>query len=270
MSAAEQIRDRLTGSRPEVGIVLGSGLAGFAEEIDAAVRIPYSDLDGFPPCTNQSHPGELVLGTIAGRGVACLNGRAHLYEGVVPAQLAIPIRTLAALDCHGLIVTNAAGSLSHDAPPGHIMAINDHINLQGANTLAGEHDSAHGERFVPMNGVYDDDLRQLAQRIAGEHDISLAEGVYLAVTGPSFETPAEIRAFRVLGADAVGMSTVQEVIAARQAGLRVLGLSLMTNMAAGLVETPPSAAEVMETAAAAAEDVTTLLSALIAAWPERT
>ena len=269
MSAADHIRERSKGPFPEIGLVLGSGLAGFAENIDTAVRIPYGDLDGFPPCTNQTHPGELVLGTIGGRSVACLNGRAHLYEGVAPAQLAIPIRTLAALGCQGLIVTNAAGSLDPDAPPGCIMAINDHINLQGANTLAGPHDPVHGERFVPMNGVYDSDLRQLAHRIASEHSLSMAEGVYLAVTGPSFETPAEIRAFRTLGADAVGMSTVQEVIAARQAGLRVLGLSLMTNMAAGLVDTPPSATEVMETAAAAAQDVTTLLSALIAAWPAR-
>ncbi len=269
MSAAEQIRERAKGAIPEVGLVLGSGLAGFAEQIDAAVRIPYGDLSGFPSCTNPTHPGELVLGRVGERMVVCLNGRAHLYEGVGPVKLAFPIRMLATLGCHGLIVTNAAGSLSPEAPPGHIMAISDHINLQGANTLAGPHDPDHGERFVPMNGAYDSDLRRLAHRIAGEHDISLVEGVYLAVTGPSFETPAEIRAFRTLGADAVGMSTVQEVIAARQAGLRVLGLSLMTNMAAGLVETPPSAAEVMETAAAAAEDVTTLLSALIAAWPER-
>lgn len=270
MSAAEQIRDQAHGLVPEIGLVLGSGLAGFAETVDAVARIPYGDLDGFPPCTNQTHPGDLILGTVGGRAVACLNGRAHLYEGVAPAQLAVPIRTLAALGCQGLIVTNAAGSLDPDAPPGRIMVINDHINLQGANTLAGQHDPAHGERFVPMNGAYDNELREFSHRIARGHDIALAEGVYLAVTGPSFETPAEIRAFRTLGADAVGMSTVQEVIAARQAGLRVLGLSLMTNMAAGLVDTPPSADEVMETAAAAAQDVETLLSALIAAWPERT
>ncbi|MEM7120836.1 MAG: purine-nucleoside phosphorylase [Pseudomonadota bacterium] len=269
MSAAEQIRDSAKDLVPEVGLVLGSGLSGFADQIDAAVRLPYGDLDGFPPCTNQTHPGELVLGTIDGRAVACLNGRAHLYEGVAAAQLAVPIRTLAELGCHSLIVTNAAGSLDPEAPPGRIMVIRDHINLQGANTLAGPHSPALGERFVPMNGAYDGELRQLAHRVADNVGVLLAEGVYLAVTGPSFETPAEIRAFRTLGADAVGMSTVQEVIAARQAGLRVLGLSLMTNMAAGLVETPPSADEVMETAAAAAQDIEALLSALIAAWPQR-
>ncbi len=269
MRATEQIRDRSTGLVPEIGLVLGSGLAGFAEHLESIVRIPYRELDGFPLCTNQTHPGELVLGAIGGRAVVCLNGRAHLYEGVAPTQLAVPIRTLADLGCQGLIVTNAAGSLDPETPPGQIMVINDHINLQGANTLAGPHDPAHGERFVPMNDAYDGELRQLAHRVARAHDVPLAEGVYLAVTGPSFETPAEIRAFRTLGADAVGMSTVQEVIAARQAGLRVLGLSLMTNMAAGLVDTPPSAEEVMETAAAAAEDVSALLSAIIAAWPDR-
>lgn len=270
MTAADTVQALAPGLAPEIGLVLGSGLAGFADHIENAVSVPYGKLDGFPVCANTSHVGELVLGHVAGRAVACMNGRVHLYEGVTPAQLAVPIRTLAQIGCHSLIVTNAAGSLDPASPPGRLMVINDHINLQGVNLLAGPHDNDHGPRFVPMNGVYDPVLRQHSQKIAGDLGIPLAEGIYLAVMGPSFETPAEIRAFRTLGADAVGMSTVQEVIAAQQAGLRVLGLSLMTNMGAGMVETPPSAEEVMDTAAGAAKDVCRLLTALIANWPAET
>ena len=208
-----------------------------------------------------------MLGRLAGRTIACFNGRAHLYEGIEPSHLATPVRTLAGLGCKHLIVTNAAGSLDPAVRPGRMMLISDHINLQGTNLLAGPHDAAFGERFAPMNNAYDPVLRQLARTVADRLDLPIAEGVYLAVLGPNFETPAEIRAFRTLGADAVGMSTVQEVIVARQAGLNVLGLSLLTNMGAGLVDQPPSAQEVMETANAAAKDISRFLVALIEAWP---
>jgi inosine/guanosine/xanthosine phosphorylase family protein len=264
VSAIDTIRALAPGFNPEVGIVLGTGLGGFAERLSETVTIPYAELEGFPLCTNQTHRGDLVLGHASGRAIACLAGRAHLYEGAAPRDLAVPIRTLAALGCHTLIVTNAAGSLDPGMPPGHIMVNNDYINFQGVNPLAGLHDPAHGERFVAMNGAYDPMLRQLARNTAARLEIPAGEGVYIAVLGPCFETPAEIRAFRTLGADAVGMSTVQEVIAARQAGLRVLGLSLMTNMAAGMVETPPSAEEVVETAAAAGDNMVRLIEGVLA------
>jgi inosine/guanosine/xanthosine phosphorylase family protein len=264
VTALDTIRARAPGFKPRVGIVLGTGLGGFAAQLSDPVAIPYGDLDGFPLCTNTTHRGELVLGHVAGRAVACLAGRAHLYEGASPADLAVPIRTLAALGCRTLIVTNAAGSLDPTMPPGHIMVNADYINFQGANPLIGPHDPTHGERFVAMNDAYDPDLRHLAHDVAGRLAIALGEGVYIAVLGPCFETPAEIRAFRMLGADAVGMSTVHEVIAARQAGLRVLGLSLMTNMAAGLVDMPPSAEEVVATAAVAAGDMIRLIEGVLA------
>ena len=264
MSALETIRARAPGFAPEVGIVLGTGLGGFADRMSAAVAIPYTDLEGFPLCTNTTHRGDLVLGHVAGRAVACLAGRAHLYEGAEPGQLAVPIRALAALGCRTLIVTNAAGSLDPAMPPGHIMVNADYINFQGVNPLAGRHDPARGERFVAMNDAYDPALRRLAHEVAGRLGLKVGEGVYIAVLGPCFETPAEIRAFRAWGADAVGMSTVQEVIAARQAGLKVLGLSLMTNMAAGLVDTPPSAQEVVETAGAAGDNMVRLIEGVLA------
>ena len=264
MSALDRIRATAPSFAPEVGLVLGTGLGGLSDRIDDPVRIAYRDLEGFPPCTNRTHRGELVLGTLAGRPVACLNGRAHLYEGAEPRDIALPIRTLAALGCRRLVVTNAAGSLDPAMPPGHIMINSDYINLQGTNPLAGSHDPAHGERFVAMNDAYDPALRRLASEVAGRLGLDVGEGVYIAVLGPCFETPAEIRAFRLWGADAVGMSTVQEVIAARQAGLAVLGLSLMTNMAAGLVATPPSADEVVETAAVAAHHMTRLVEGVLA------
>ncbi len=267
MTAIDAVRQRAPQFKPEIGVILGSGLAGFADCINQPSIVAYDEIDGFPVCTNKSHRGELVLGHVAGRAVACLNGRAHLYEGVDPARQAVPIRTLAGLGCRGLIVTNAAGSLDPDKPAGRMMLISDHINLQGANALAGPHDPAHGERFVPMNDAYDPHLRQIAHGAADRLGLAVDEGVYLAVLGPNFETPAEIRAFRTMGADAVGMSSVQEVITARQAGLNVLGVSLLTNMAAGLVDQPPSAEEVMKIAGVAASDVCRFLEAMIAAWP---
>jgi len=264
VSALDTIRSRAPGFAPEVGIVLGTGLGGFADTMTDTIAIPYGDLEGFPLCTNRTHRGDLVLGRAGGRAVACLAGRAHVYEGAQPSQLAVPIRALAGLGCRTLIVTNAAGSLDPAMPPGHIMVNSDYINFQSANPLIGHHDPVHGERFVAMNDAYDPGLRRLAHEVAGHLGMTLGEGVYLAVLGPCFETPAEIRAFRLLGADAVGMSTIHEVITARQAGLKVLGLSLMTNMAAGLVDTPPSAHEVVETAAVAADDMTRLVEAVLA------
>lgn len=273
MTALQTIARRAPGFRPQSGLVLGSGLNDLAAAISAVAVIPYRELEGFPvPSASSSHRGELVLGWLGGRRVACLRGRVHLYEGVAARDLAVPIRTLKALGCSELIVTNAAGCLDTARRPGSIMAIADHINLMGANPLAGPRGLREGPRFVAMNGAYDGRLRRLAAKVAAAQGIGLHEGVYLAVTGPSFETPAEIRAFRILGADAVGMSTVPEVLAARQAGLRVLGLSLMTNMAAGLARRPPSAREVEATAARAAFDMGRLIAGVLeglAAQPSR-
>lgn len=263
MNAQQTIARRAPGFRPDTGIILGSGLGGLASAISAIATIPYSEIPGFPVPSAGGHKGRLVLGWLGGRRVACMQGRCHLYEGIAARDLAVPVRTLKALGCGELIVTNAAGSLRMTRRPGAIMAISDHINLMGANPLTGGRAIGDGPRFVPMNGAYDARLRALAARAAADAGIALSEGVYLAVAGPNFETPAEIRAFRTLGADAVGMSTVPEVLVARQAGMAVLGLSLMTNFAAGMVRRPPSAAEVEETAARAADDMRHLVTGFL-------
>lgn len=263
MNALQTIARRAPGFRPDTGIILGSGLGGLASAISAIATIPYAEIPGFPVPSAGGHKGRLVLGWLGGRRVACMQGRVHLYEGAEARDLAAPVRTLKALGCAELIVTNAAGSLRMTRRPGAIMAISDHINMMGANPLIGGRGLREGPRFVPMNDAYDPRLRAIAARAAADAGIALSEGVYLAVSGPSFETPAEIRAFRGLGADAVGMSTVPEVIVARQAGLAVLGLSLMTNFAAGMVRRTPSAAEVEETAAGAAEDMRHLITGVL-------
>jgi len=261
--AAETVRAALGAFRPDTGLILGSGLNGLAEAIETVAAFDYAGLPGIPPATAPSHRGRLVAGTLAGRPVACLQGRIHLYEGVAPADLALLPRLLADLGCTRLIVTNAAGSLDPALRPGAIMAITDHISLMGANPLAAPHDDARGPRFFPMNDAYAPSLRALAHDAAAQAGLALHEGVYLAVTGPNFETPAEIRAFRTLGADAVGMSTVPEVIVAAQAGMPVLGLSMITNMAAGLAEAAPTADEVRTTAAEAAGDMARLVEAVL-------
>ena len=263
MNALQTIARRAPGFRADTGIILGSGLGVLAGAVSAIATIPYSEIPGFPVPPASGHKGRLVLGWLGGRRVACMEGRVHLYEGAAARNLAVPVRTLKALGCGELIVTNTAGSLRMAHRPGSIMAISDHINLMGANPLTGGRGIGEGPRFVPMNDAYDPHLRAVAARAATEAGIALSEGVYLAVAGPNFETPAEIRAFRTLGADAVGMSTVPEVIVARQAGMAVLGLSLMTNFAAGMVRRPPSAAEVGETAARAADDMRHLITGIL-------
>lgn len=262
-TAAHHIQERIAGFAPRTGLILGSGLNDLAETIEAEAVFEYADLPAFPRATAPSHRGRLILGHLAGHPLACMQGRIHLYEGVDPAALAIPVRTLKALGCTNLIVTNAAGAINQAMVPGALMAITDHINLMGANPLAAPHDEADGARFFPMNDAYTPALRTLARQAAEQNGITLHEGIYLAVTGPNFETPAEIRAFATLGADAVGMSTVPEVIVAAQAGLGVLGLSMMTNMAAGLSEAAPTAREVHETAALAAGAMGRLIEAVL-------
>jgi xanthosine phosphorylase len=261
--ALEVIRARLPGFVPRIGLILGSGLGAIAEAIEDAVALDYADLPGFPRPSIEGHAGRLLLGRLAGAPVACLQGRVHLYEGVPAGAVNVLPRTLKALGCEILILTNAAGSLRPEIEPGAIALIEDHINLLGQNPLAGPNDAAIGPRFPDMTEVYDRDLRARARAVAARLRIPLCAGVYLATLGPSFETPAEIRAFRALGAELVGMSTVPEAISARHCGLKVLGFSIVTNLAAGLAEGQLSHEETLARAAKSAERLRRLLEGLL-------
>jgi xanthosine phosphorylase len=244
---------------PDLALVLGSGLGPVADAVADPVVIPYDQLPGFPVGSVAGHAGRLVLGRLGGTPVAVFQGRAHLYEGIPAPQLAVPTRTARALGADLLVVTNAAGSLRAEIGPGRLMAITDHINLTGANPLIGANDDALGPRFVPMGTAYDRDLTARLRHAAEGEDVDIADGVYLAVAGPSFETPAEIRAFRTLGADAVGMSTVPEVIAAVHLGMRVAAVSAITNLAEGLGDEPLSHEQTLASAKSAADDLQRVL-----------
>ena len=257
--AAALIRARAGGRTPRLGIVLGSGLGGLADFLEDAVAIPYAEIPGFPTSTVAGHAGRFLVGELDGVTVACMQGRFHLYEGHPPALIRLPIRTFAALGVEALMLTNAAGSLRTEAGPGSLMLITDHLNLMWTNPLIGPNDDAWGERFVGLEDAYDPELRARIQRIAGELGIRLHEGVYGALLGPLFETPAEIRAYRVLGADVVGMSTVPEVIVARHAGLRVVAISAITNLAVGMSDVPIDHEQTLRGAAIAAADLTRLV-----------
>jgi purine-nucleoside phosphorylase len=224
------LSQRLGGFQPEVAVILGTGLGELAGRLEARHSFPYSELPHFPRSTVPGHAGRLLAGTLRGRRVLALQGRFHLYEGYSAAEVGLPVRVAAALGAKALIVSNAAGGLNPRFRRGELMLICDHINLTGHNPLRGPHDDALGERFPDMSCPYDPDLRLLAEAAALEERLTLHRGVYVGVLGPSMETPAETRMLRLLGADAVGMSTVCEVICARQAGLRVLGISCLTNV----------------------------------------
>jgi xanthosine phosphorylase len=247
------------GPPPRVGIVLGSGLGAVADAVANPTVIGYEELPGFPQPTVAGHAGRAVLGTIAETPVAVLQGRAHVYEGGPRDQISTPVRALRQAGAEILILTNAAGSLRPEVGPGRLMAISDHINLTGVNVLVGPNDEAIGPRFPPLRDAYDPQLRAELHQAAGELGIDLAEGVYLAVSGPSFETAAEIRAFRTLGADAVGMSTVHETTLARHCGLRVLAVSVITNLAEGLSDQELSHEQTLRDAQRASGDLTRLL-----------
>jgi purine-nucleoside phosphorylase len=267
-SAADFVRGK-TALQPSIGIILGSGLGNFASHVSGALRIPYADIPYFPQSTVKGHSGHLVIGTIAGVPVAVMQGRVHAYEGYTMAEVTFPTRVLAMLGAKTLIVTNAAGGIRTNLQQGLLVAISDHINLTGTNAALGPNEPRFsmipgaGQRFFDMSTAYSLRLRTLAIEEAARQEFLLTEGVYLAVLGPSFETPAEIRAFRTLGADLVGMSTVHEVIVARHMGLEVLGLSLVTNMAAGVLNQAIDHEEVMETGRHAEKQFTSLLTALI-------
>jgi xanthosine phosphorylase len=256
MTAAEMLAAR--GAAPRLGIVLGSGLGGLVTSMEDVLAVDYGELPGFPEIGVAGHGGQVVLGRLNGFPVACLAGRRHAYEGD-PGAMRVPIRTLRALGAETLLVTNAAGSLRADVGPGRLMAISDHINMLGSNPLTGPNDDAVGPRFPSLRDAYDPELRARLRDAAAALEIDLAEGVYLATAGPSFETPAEIRAFRTLGADAVGMSTVPEVILARHCGLRVIGVSAITNLAEGMGGEELSHEQTLRNADVAARDLVRLV-----------
>jgi xanthosine phosphorylase len=251
------------GFEPRVGVVLGSGLGAVAEAVANPVEIGYAELPGFPRPSVEGHGGTVVAGRIGDVPVAVLQGRAHLYEGVDHELVRTPVRALRAAGAEVLVLTNAAGSLRTDLGPGRLMLISDHINMSGVNVLTGPNESELGDRFTSLRDAYDPDLRNGLRVAAEELGIELAEGVYVAVSGPSFETPAEIRAFRALGADAVGMSTVHETIVARHCGLRVAAVSAITNFAEGLGDEPVSHEQTLRDAARAATDLAPLITRFV-------
>jgi xanthosine phosphorylase len=219
---------------PEIGIILGSGLGALADLLENKKIIPYESLDGFPVSTVSGHAGKMVLGYLHNIPVVCLQGRAHGYEGTSGDKIKLMIRTLKLLGCHTYFATNAAGSLRAEVGAGELVAITDHIHFQPSNPLVGPNDDAFGPRFVSMDDVYDKTLREYLHAAAKKIEVPLHEGIYLSTLGPIFETPAEIRAFRILGADVVGMSTVPEVMVAKHCGMRVVVVSVITNLAAGM------------------------------------
>ena len=261
-AAARQLTDRLGGA-PDVAIVLGSGLGAFADRLPEAIITPYGEIPNWPASAVIGHAGKLVVGTHAGRKVAALSGRAHFYEGHDMRTVTFATRVMGVLGVRELILTNAAGGINTSFKPGTLMAIDDHINLLGSNPLVGPNEDRFGFRFPDMTEVYSRRLRGIADQAAAARGITLAHGIYVAVHGPSYETPAEIRAFRTLGADAVGMSTVPEAIVARQMGIEVLGISCITNPAAGVLPKPLHHDEVMEVATRVQGEFSSLLEAII-------
>jgi len=248
---------------PEIGLILGSGLGGLADELENPIAIDYADIPDFPQSTAPGHKGRLVLGSLSGKKLVCMQGRFHYYEGWEMADIALPVRTMKCLGIRSLIVTNAAGGVNAAFEAGDLMLITDHINMMGANPLRGANDDTFGQRFPDMSQAYSGSMRASARKAAQRAGVTLREGVYLACSGPSYETPAEIRAFRTLGADAVGMSTVPEVIAAAHCGLPVLGISLISNMAAGISSHPLSGEEVIEMGKRKAAQMQQLVSEIL-------
>lgn len=259
-SSAQLILGR-TSLRPRVGLVLGSGLGGFADSLTDQTQIPYADIPAFPRSTAIGHAGQLVIGKSGAVPVAAMQGRVHLYEGYSAHEVAFPMRVFGRMGIRAVILTNAAGGINLHYQQGALVLIRDHINLQGANPLTGPNDDRFGMRFPDMTHAYEKSHRNIAQEEAAKLGMTLHEGVYAALLGPSYETPAEIKYLRTIGADLVGMSTVFEVIAARHMGIKVLAVSCVTNMAAGIVDQPLSHQEVLETG----ERVKTSFEALLRA-----
>jgi purine-nucleoside phosphorylase len=261
--AAAKFILKKTKLRPKIALVLGSGLGAFADEFTNVIKIPYANIPHFPRSTAIGHAGQLVIGTVGGVDLAGMQGRVHLYEGYAVKEVAFPVRVFARMGVKAVILTNAAGGIKPEFTQGRLVVISDHINLQGVNPLAGPNDEHFGPRFPDMSEAYDKRFRELTLAEGRLLGINVGEGVYAALAGPSYETPAEIRYLRNIGADLVGMSTVPEVITARHSGMRVLGISCVTNAAAGVLDRPLDHSEVLETAERVKGQFTGLLRAVI-------
>ncbi|MGH9524006.1 MAG: purine-nucleoside phosphorylase [Terriglobales bacterium] len=244
--AAAFLRSK-TNLRPRVALVLGSGLGSFADRLTDAVKIPYGDIPHFPRSTAEGHAGQLVIGLLGHAPIACMQGRVHLYEGYSAREATFPVRVFGRLGIKALILTNAGGGINENYTQGCLVVLKDHLNLQGANPLTGANEDRFGPRFLDMTQAYFRPYRQMALDAGKRIGLDIFEGIYAALPGPTYETPAEIRMLRTLGADVVGMSTVAEVIAARHMNMRVLAISCVTNLAAGILDQPLSHAEVLET-----------------------
>jgi purine-nucleoside phosphorylase len=249
--------------RPAIGLVLGSGLGAFADELTERTDIPYADIPGWPHSTAVGHAGRLIIGRLGTLDVAVMAGRAHLYEGYGMQQVTYGVRVLQSIGVRSMVFTNAAGGINLELERGGLVLISDHINLQGANPLVGPNDDALGPRFPDMSEAYSRAYRETAKHVATELCIPIAEGVYAAMLGPSYETPAEIRYLRAIGADVVGMSTAPEVIVANHMGMKVLGISCVTNMAAGILPQKINHEEVLETGAMVRDTLVKFLKALL-------
>ncbi|MFC0558225.1 purine-nucleoside phosphorylase [Halalkalibacter alkalisediminis] len=266
MNSIEQtasfLKDKVN-QAPEIGLILGSGLGILAEEIQNPIKVPYNEIPNFPVSTVAGHAGQLVFGTLEGKQVVAMQGRFHFYEGYSMEVVTFPVRVMKALGISQMIVTNAAGGVNEAYEAGNLMIIKDQINNMGQNPLIGPNDDSMGVRFPDMSTAYSERLRKLAREKATSLNIGIQEGVYVGNTGPAYETPAEVRMLRVMGADAVGMSTVPEVIVARHAGLEVLGISCISNMAAGILPQPLSHDEVIETTERVKSDFLSLVKAIV-------
>ncbi|MBC9810051.1 purine-nucleoside phosphorylase [Carnobacterium maltaromaticum] len=260
--AASFIREKGVGEI-EIGLILGSGLGELGDEVENAIQIPYETIPNFPTSTVEGHAGQLVYGTLGGKKVLAMQGRFHYYEGYSLEMVTFPVRVMKALGIHSVIVTNAAGGLNLDFTPGELMLITDQINFTGVNPLIGPNDNEMGVRFTDMSQAYDKEYQEIVRNVAKEMNLDLKEGVYMGFAGPTYETPAEIKMARVIGADAVGMSTVPEVIVARHSGLRVIGVSCITNLAAGM-QASLNHAEVVETTERVKESFKTLVKNILA------
>ena len=261
-STIKYIKEKIQGFQPEIGIILGSGLGDFADEFESII-IPYNDIPGFEKSNVQGHKGQLVFAQINGKKVVMMQGRYHFYEGYSMQTVTFPVKVMKKLGVKTLIITNAAGAVTPKFTPGDLMLITDHINFMGTNPLIGKNDETLGTRFPDMSEVYSKELIQTAEAIAKKLNINYQKGVYAATTGPSYETPSEVKMFRMLGANAVGMSTAPEAIVANYCGLKILGISCLTNYAAGVSETPLNHQEVIDTANRVKESFKNLLSEIL-------
>lgn len=259
---AEILSSRLK-TVPDIALILGSGLGALADEIENAEQVPYSDIPGFPISTAPGHAGKFVVGTLSGKNVIAMSGRVHYYEGYEMKEVVMPLQVMALCGAKVLIVTNAAGGVNLSYKPGDLMVISDHIKLAWENPLRGKNNEELGVRFPDMSSAYTKELRSLALSVAKKLGQTVREGVYCYMSGPSYETPAEIRAVRALGGDAVGMSTAPEVIAASHAGMKVLGISCISNMAAGILDKPLTEQEVLDTAAKVKNEFSALIKGVL-------